>query len=172
MAATSSVCRANFVFIEVDGNSTYFTKVESVFRDVLEPLYGDQSKMISQIKLCSDRQCELLIADENPVGLIVYKKALQDEFAEFGVENSLELKTLLLIDAKKNSGKGFGTTLINRVIEVARKKHSNGVHVTVSEEVKTSKRFFSNKNFEIVHTWDGRYKPDSQEFLFFLRLAS
>ncbi len=167
-AIASTASSVDLEFVKVDGSSSYFSRVERVFREVLAPLYGDQSKMVSLIKSCEDRQCELLLADGAAVGLIVYKKLLQNEFAEFGVMNSLELKTLLLIDSKENSGKGYGTELINRVKKVAGEKCASGVHVTVSEEVKTSQRFFRHKGFSVLQAWEGRYKSDVKEFLFFL----
>jgi hypothetical protein len=82
-------------------------KIAFFFKEVLEPIYGSQEKALRKIREGEDRIC--LLATEstgNPVGVLQYKTELSNEFADLGIQNSLELKTLFVINAQENSGKG------------------------------------------------------------------
>lgn len=157
------------VFLEV-GNSKNIEKMEvvsEIFQRILLPLYGSQEKALKQIGEGADRRCYLLYEGEIPVGVIVFKTVLSNEFASFGIKNSIEIKTLFVVNSEENSGKGLGTDLVKKVIAEAEalKLGHESLHVTVSESKGDSLKFFKKKGFNVVHSWKGRYKEGVTEYL-------
>lgn len=160
-------------FVSVNGESPLFEKVRNVFLTSIAPLYGNQDKALGQIYESSDRTCELLLDEsDDPKGILVYKNDVQDEFADEGIENSLEIKTLMVVNPTENSGKGFGRRLMGRIIHIAEEKMSAGIHVTVSEEAEGPKEYFEHYGFNAVKTWEGRYAEGVREYLLFKSLKS
>lgn len=157
------------VFYKVGGRLQERMPVLSeIFNRVLQPLYGSQGKALGQIKRSEDRTCFLLYDGNNPVGVLQFKNAPTDEFAEFGVTNSIEIKSLFVNQSQSNSGRGLGSMLIGKLFEEVRKLPPHGgIHVTVSEDKQESLLFFQKKGFRIVHTWDGRYHKGKKEHLLF-----
>ncbi|PWU15671.1 MAG: hypothetical protein C5B45_01860 [Chlamydiae bacterium] len=144
--------------------------LREVFKKTLEPLYGSQEAALGKIEKGKDRTCTLLLNGEQPVGVLVHKNALSDEFQAFGISNSLEIKSLFLVDPEKNSGNGIGSALLDKVIAVAKELHAKSIHVTVSEKVQDSCGFFAKKKFKLVKTFDSRYQAGVKEHLFQLCL--
>lgn len=143
--------------------------VKKVFEERIKPLYGDQSNAVKQILERKDRRAELLVDDSNKklhVGLIVYKKKLQNEF----FNNTLELKTLLLVKPERHSRQGYGKMLLDRVTKIAKELNAAGVSVTVSEEMKSSLSFFEKHGFTVKREWQGKYKQNVTEYLLHLPL--
>lgn len=103
--------------------------VSRSFRSQIQPIYGDQSSAIRKLQEGTDRECEVLLNNGTPVGVLVYKKYLQNEW---GIKNALELKSLFLIHPELNSGNGFGTYLFNRVDDIAVEKQANSIFCTAS----------------------------------------
>ena len=59
--SSSSRQSHNYEFIRLKRSSPHFEKVEKVFRESLEPLYGSQDSSIEKIKAREDRKSELLL---------------------------------------------------------------------------------------------------------------
>ncbi|MFY7843075.1 MAG: hypothetical protein ACOVOR_03565 [Rhabdochlamydiaceae bacterium] len=155
-------------FYQVSGNSPLMTKMKEIFSKILEPLYGSQAKALKQIEESKDRKAFLLCADEstNPLGVIVFKDVLSDEFSSKGIANSVEIKSLFVVNSDQNSGKGLGTTLLTKIIEeTAKRLDPKFYNVTVSEDKKESLIFFLSKGFTIMHVWDGKYIKGKKEYL-------
>lgn len=150
-------------------DSEQMAVVEEIFNRILTPLYGPQAKAIQQIKEGSDRACYLLYEGANPIGVLVFKTVLSDEFKEYGVTKSIEVKSLFIDHAQENSGRGAGSALVDKLKkEVARLGlNHEGIHVTVSETKEESLAFFLKKGFAIVHTWQERYQPKTNEYLLY-----
>jgi len=146
-------------------DSIEFQIVQNAFDNQIAPLYGSQELALSKIKKAEDRTTEILFDEKIAIGLIVYKNSLQDEFKNKGCDKSLEIKTLIVINPKINSNKGFGSLLIARIIEVAKEKMANNIHVTVSSNAQSSLEFFRKKKFEIVEKWEDKYTEKSTEYL-------
>ncbi len=172
--AISSLLVQSPAFLRIGGghNMEKMTDVEKIFNEVLEPLYGPQTKAISQIQESKDRNCFLLYEDQtftNPVAVLCFKIDPTDEFAEFGIKQSVEIKSLFVYHPKDNSGKGYASRLVNKLKDelygMLTAGHAKSIHVTVSETVRESLEFFSKKDFEIVHTWNGRYIQGVKEHL-------
>lgn len=158
------------VFREVNGSSPQEMDVLSeIFRRILTPLYGSQEKAIGQIAISSDRKCFLLYEQETAVGVLVFKTVLSDEYAEQGVEKSIEIKSLFIDQSVQNSGRGLGSLLVDKVKQEVGKLGlgNSGIHVTVSETKEESLLFFRKKGFEIAYEWKGRYQPGTVEYLLY-----
>ena len=143
--------------------------VREVFKKSIEPLYGPQDDALDKISRSEGRKCRLLREENQYKGLVVYKTQLSDEFRTLGISQSVEIKTLLVINSEKNSGKGIGTKLLNKVIKFAQDLRAHAVHVTVSENRTDSLAFFKNKKFVIQKTFPDKYKKGVSEHL--LKLA-
>lgn len=143
--------------------------ISEIFHRILTPLYGSQDKAITQIRESSDRRCFLMCENEMPAGVLMFKTVLSNEFAEFGIQNSIEIKSLFVDNAAQNSGKGLGSALVDKLKEEVANLRLNetGIHVTVSETKTDSLLFFKKKGFTITHAWKDRYLPGVTEYLLF-----
>ena len=157
--------RTDFKFEIVDGTSPYFSAVKEEFENVIAPIYGDQSVALKRIADATDRFCEVLIKENVVNGILVYKSEPHGEFASFGAKSTLELKTLFVVNAKEQSGKGLGTLLINRIMEVAKNDKFDSITVTVSDTKTESLTFFQKKGFKHVESYKDKYKVGETELL-------
>ena len=154
--------KIKFINVSKDENKEHLALVKHVFTETLTPLYGSQESALSKISEGKDRTCELAILDDtnkSPVGIIVYKHELHNEFETMGKKNVFEIKTLFLLDARNNSGRGLGGQLLKRIEEKAKEKLIScekidkiNMVVTVSENKQESYTFFTKKGFENFHT--------------------
>lgn len=148
-------------FKVVDQQCCEFAKIESVFSKLIEPIYGSQDMALAKIGRGEDRICEALFEYEQPKGIIVYKKAL--------VDGNLELKTLCLIDPINDSRKGFGSILIDRVIDTARRRDANKIVVTVSLQA-NALGFFKRTGFVVIASEKDKYKSGIEEYTLELKV--
>lgn len=159
-----------FQFYAVNEQSRYFPVVKNAFEEIITPLYGDQRTFIDKIGESKDRKCELLFDKDTPVGLLVYKKQLQG--GPNSIRNSFEVKTLILLDPKKNSNRGYDTLLIERVQKLARRMAASSIHLTVSSVASLGKKFFEQQGFAVVEEWKNKYVPNSTEYVMKRQVAS
>ncbi len=124
-------------FYNLKQRSEYIREITSAFHKQIAPIYGDQMEALQKIVKGRDRECEVLVdkTSRKVLGILVYKTAPSMEYIQYGARNALELKTLFVVNPAKNSGKGIGSELENRINEIAREKFDN-LQVTVSEEKK------------------------------------
>ncbi len=122
-------------FVKTCADPSYFKIVQTAFKKMIQPIYGSQKSAIAKIKDSLDRTCELMFNYENPVGVLVYKNELQNEY---GLKKALELKTLFLFNPEKNSGHGFGSKLFRRIDEVAKEMKTQTIYCTASSKVEDS----------------------------------
>jgi WD40 repeat protein len=155
------------IFHHVAAKSPYMSTLTKIFERILKPLYGSQDKALSQIAEGKDRKCFLLYESENPSGVIVFKTDPSNEFEAVGIKNSIEIKSLFVVDSSNNSGRGLGTTLLGKIVEEAGpdKTHCESFHVTVSETKKESLIFFLTRGFVIRDIWKGKYQEGKSEYL-------
>ena len=146
--------RLSFVAVSDESESHLIPFVDDVFTKLIVPVYGPQEKALELIRRSADRHCDVLLVPTEstpcspaPLGLVVYKLQPTAEFAPCGLTNSVEIKTLCLADPSKSSGKGYGSALLDRVIEYAKSLNSNSLHVTVSDSRPDSRSFFIKKGF-------------------------
>lgn len=157
-------------FVSPRSDRKHMNAVRECFLSVLAPIYGEQESALRKIRFSEDRKCRVAYPfgreDQEPVGLVVFKRNPTEEHAALGLRNSLEVKTLLLLEANRTSGHGFGTELLSYVMSEAREAGARSVHVTVSDEVPQSIAFFLRRGFKNVTEWVGKYKAGVSEFLF------
>ncbi len=145
-------------FIRVDKNHQLFPQVRTLFEEVIAPIYGDQKDALEKIGEGKDRACEVLVQAEKINGIIVYKTRPTDEFAQYGAKNALELKTLFVVNASQNSGRGLGSKLLERVENAAKPAIFSSIVVTVSETKTESCEFFKKKQFVQVGELGNKFK--------------
>lgn len=95
----------------------------------------------------------------SPRGVLVYKTDLTDEY----VPSALEIKTLFVIEAEKNRGRGLGNKLLERALDYATQKQAKKITVTISSEKPESLRFFLKNGFSQVVELKDKYKIGETE---------
>lgn len=155
------------IFHQVNKSSPYMPELKEIFQRIIEPLYGPQDDALKKIGQAKDRACYMLYEGRRPVGVIVFKTELSNEFISSNIQDSIEIKSLFVVDSTNNSGRGLGTTLLNKIIEEGEKLkiHHQAFHVTVSETKQESLTFFQRKGFRIAAEWLGKYKDKTTEYL-------
>lgn len=148
-------------FVGVNKNHYLFPKVCALFKKIIEPIYGDQTADLSKIGESKDRACEIMTENNSPRGVLAYKTDLTDEYAP----SALEIKTLFVIEAENNRGRGLGKKLLDQVSNYAAKKQAKNIVVTVSSEVPESLRFFLNNGFSQVAELKDKYKIGATEYV-------
>lgn len=134
-------------FVPVAAGSFHFKTVQSTFKKLISHIYGDQKAALAKIKEGKDRTCEIMLNYHNPLGIVVYKNFLQNEY---GLSNALELKTLLLLNPQKNSGHGYGSRLFQRIDEVAKELGADMVYCTASSKVEDSIKCAMKNGYKIA----------------------
>lgn len=160
-------------FKPIRGNPARFNIISQSFREVLEPLYGPQKSALDKVAAGHDRRCRLAVEpDGQPCGVLVYKTGISNEMAKYGIKDSIEIKTLYLINAAVNSGKGYAGEMLSYIVKKASDMRAASVHVTVSEKVPQSLTFFTKKGFRLVKTFTGLYQTGVKEYLLHLPLVA
>ena len=143
--------------------------VEEVYKRVLEPMYGCQDVAVEKLRAGMDRDCRVAYDPKNDPstarGMLAYKLSPTFEHVSYGLENSFELKTFLLMNTDDDDAMGYGTELLRYAAAKGLEAGADTMHITVSEEVASSVAFFIRRGFTLVHTWNGRYKPGVNEYL-------
>ncbi len=139
--------------------------VTSYFNKLIKPIYGNQNKAVDKIKMGNDRFCEILLFDNEPAGILVYKKNLVNKFKNIPFEASLEIKTLLLTNPSKFSGISLASKLVARAKQVAKKLGANNLIVTVSSSKPESIIFFLKKGFSVAKVFKNLYLQGKDEYL-------
>lgn len=142
-----SVLSDHISFIKISSHPSLFKIVQSAFKKMIGPIYGDQSKAVAKIKEGKDRTCEIMLKHGNPLGIIVYKNSLQNEY---GLTEALELKTLFIFNPDRNSGKGLGSSLFHRIDEVAREMGTRLIYCTASSKVENSIKCAIKNGYQIA----------------------
>jgi hypothetical protein len=162
---------ANRYFELVKENTPEATLLVCYFDKIIKPIYGDQSLAFKKIFKGDDRIAYILYDEKTPLGILVFKKQLSNDFKDLGITGAFELKTLFIIDPEKNSGNGIGTVLLNKCIEEAKQLKAQSIIVTASEKKLESINFFKKKGFKIKAEIMGKYQTGISEFILIKNLA-
>lgn len=169
MMQLQSLTQSNRAFYQVGGKEhpEKMGVLTEIFNRILAPLYGSQDKALQQIREGLDRKCFLLYENEMPAGVLAFKTVLSNEFAQYGLKKSIEIKSLFVDQSQQNSGRGLGSALIDKLKEEVKLLDVpyEGIHVTVSEQKEESLMFFKKKGFSITHAWKDRYQKGVTEYL-------
>lgn len=143
----------------------YFQLLENYFRENIQPVYGDQSQILEKIKTGKDRTCEFLTFCERPVGVLIYKNQLSEEFSNFGIKDGLELKTVFLLERKTKTSGLFLCSLLSRAAQMVLQKEGECIFGTVSSKKLEVLKVMCKLGFNIVETFKGKYIEDVDEYL-------
>lgn len=157
-------------FMSISKTNPYSGIVTKLFQQRITDIYGDQSLPLSRIFDNGDRACELLFDEERPVGCIVYKLRPTNEFALEGIHNSLEIKTLVVLNFQTQSRKGYGYFLESRIAEKAKCVGARGIHVMVANWCPDSLNFFKKRCYGIIRAFGSKYQNNMLEFLHYKAL--
>lgn len=125
----------------------FYNLIKDAFKKFIEPYYADQSDALKKIHDAVDRSCEILFLNNLPIGFIVYKKSLQNEF---GLTGAFELKTLLLFNATKHAG--LGKILFRRAEVLANEYKAKYIYATVSHELLSLIKYMKKDGWSILKT--------------------
>ncbi len=148
-------------FTNIRSNPIFYKIVQDSFKNILKPIYGDQKKAVDKIKEGLDRTCEIMLNYENPIGIIVYKNSLQNEY---GLLQALELKSLFLFNPTRNSGHGFGSLLFQRIDQIAKEMSAKIIYCTASSKVENSIKCAQKNGYKIARVLE----TDNQNTLFLM----
>lgn len=153
-------------FEQVDGTCAHMKTISDLFQNTIAPLYGDQTDALKKIAEAKDRLSYLLLNENgNALGVLVFKRISSQEFETLGINKAIELKTLFVVDAGKNSGVGLGSQLLKQCLEYAESINAENIVVTVSEEKPESLKFFERKGFKKISAMQDKYKNGITEFI-------
>jgi hypothetical protein len=138
--------------------------IEDFILSQIQPLYGDTG-FLNKVKEGKDRTTEILFYETRPVGMIIYKHALCDEYASFGIEKAFELKTISLFEKKQKTAGLFLRLLMGRLAQQAEKSHSSSIVATVSSKKPEVLRAMLKIGFNVMGTFKDKYLIDVDEFL-------
>ncbi|MEM1312589.1 MAG: GNAT family N-acetyltransferase [Patescibacteria group bacterium] len=142
---------------------THYSFIGKVLDKYIKPIYGNQEKQLRKIKKGEDRTCKILLADKE-VGLLIYKTELSEEYSNYSIYGALEIKTLIVVDPDKNSGRGYGSRLLQEAFDYAKSLNAESVVVTVSSRKPESLEFFQKKGFDQVTHFADKYIKEIQNF--------
>jgi hypothetical protein len=154
---------------KVDRSRSLFSRIYDYFIHQIAPLYGDQKSSLAKIYDGSDRICELFqdSVSKEDLGLIVYKTTLSNDLADIGLYNTLEIKTLFVVNTKINSGRRIASTMLLRIAEYALSHSAQSIAVTVSSGKAESLAFFLCSGFKIKEIRENFYVYGLDEFFLF-----
>jgi len=160
-----------YEFVVVANHDGYYQSVKRTFEDTVEKWYGDQTTAIEKIKKSEDRQCLVLVENGSPVAILVYKVNPTSEFSRYDIENSLEVKTFMLINPDSKDSERHFVKLYSKVVDIAKQTHASGIHVTVSEKVTWTMSFLKKMGLKIRRCWKDRYVPGVREYVLYTQFG-
>lgn len=161
--------KQNLQFIDIQDYPFIFDHVCTFFNQEIAPLYGNQRQTLNKIFMGSDRTCEVLVSTDGKekLGIIVYKDILTNDFIDLGFTQAFEIKTLAVINSKKNSGRRIASHLLYRIGRKAINLTAKSVYVTVSSAKPESLAFFLKYGFTIAKLSRNHYVEGLDEFFLF-----
>jgi WD40 repeat protein/GNAT superfamily N-acetyltransferase len=136
-------------FTLADDNKGELAFLTDLFIKNAVQIFGQKIQSIKELALGKERHCWIFREKEFPVGVVVYKINLSDEYAKQGCKRSLEINSLCVFKPEYTK-KGFGSKLLNKAIEEAKKLQAFALHVIVSERQPQFLEWFQKKQFRVV----------------------
>jgi hypothetical protein len=137
--------KKNWYFLNLESNFYLSPLIEKIFREKIEPLYGDQTLAIKKILNCKDRACDILFFAGKFEGFVIYKKALQQEF---GLHDAFEIKTLLLLHPNKMAG--WGRCLFQRAEDIAKENMAKYIYGTISKKMQSMLVYLKKHGWSVL----------------------
>lgn len=156
----------SFYFERLGKNSDRLIRLlEEYFKENIQPLYGDQRAFLDKIKEGKDRTCEFLFCNNKPVGVLIYKNQLSDEFAESGILQGLELKTVFLLEKRKKTAGLFLYYLLSHAANLTLDKQGICMFGTVSSQKPDVLKVMCKMGFKIIEMFKDKYIKGVDEYL-------
>lgn len=131
-------------FVQLRRSESFADKVEKGLQKVLEPIYGDQRHFIKKLFDRDDRKGEVLLENDTPVGVLVYKRDLQYKFND--IRDFFEVLAIVIINPE-DSSKDYEIRLLDHAIDIAKDMHAKTVLLSVPKQ--SDSRSFEEKGFKI-----------------------
>lgn len=127
--------------------SSYYSFARNFYYDEVERL-GEKPRKFSQLTADDSRvQCELMLANENPVGMIVHRKVVKETCSYDKASNIFEVELCEL--SKKEDSPQYREKLVDRLISLGKKIGAQSVHLSLSKQSKTLAEEFRSRGFSI-----------------------
>ena len=133
-----------------------YKTLEGVAKNILEPLYGDQSKALREWFSGEGFKHAFVLVGGDEIEGFLSLKANQGK-------SYLKISTLVVLDRYKDAGRG--KKLLEKAKEVAKQLGYHQIIVTVSDSKQESLNFFIRSGFVIIDRKPGKYKPNSTEII-------
>ena len=131
--------------------------------EILQPLYGDQTKALNEWLTGSGfKHAYVLTENSKIVGLLSLKANPDKPY--------LKISTLVVVGGFK--GKGYGKTLLGQAEDFARQSNYPKIIVTVSETKSDSLAFFEGAGFNVIDKKVGKYQKDIAEIILEKEMSS
>ncbi|MDD3399741.1 MAG: GNAT family N-acetyltransferase [Candidatus Pacebacteria bacterium] len=124
--------------------------------NVLEPLYGDQSKSLREWFTGDGYKHAFVLDSEHGIAGFLSLKINPNK-------PYLKISTLFVFDGHKRLG--CGKKLLAKAVRVAKDLGYHRLVVTVSDKKPEAMDFFLHSGFSIIDKKPGKYRPDSTEFI-------
>lgn len=145
-------------------------RLESILEvnsDTIDGLRKDfQKEILEKTGLAT----EFLFRKGQVVGLISYCKNLKTITIANAPKQSFQIVTLLLGDPEICVGRGYRTTLLERLVKLAERNFSEGIHVWVKAEDVVAIEFYKKHSFKLFET--EKNESNKTRYLLFRDLAS
>ncbi len=139
--------------------------LEFIAFNALQPLYGDQSKTLSEWLTGDGFKKAFLMKDEegNSKGFVSLKIDPSKDY--------VKISTFFIFPGFR--GTGVGKCLIAWVITYVQNYNTyKYLKVTVSEDKPEALAFFQKHLFQVVEQYEGKYLPGKTEFVLYKELAN
>lgn len=136
-------------------SETRISHLEMLFKKHLEPICGSQKNALAAIKDGRSITCRLLQADEQPVGVVAYRRELTDRYREHGVKNCFEMTAFVAEDLNNGAMTyPYSSALLEKAIEKAQECGTKVISIVVSQKMDTLVNFLKKNHFVIKHTYE------------------
>ncbi len=159
MASASAGVSAAPRFLEISSSSPYYNTVMEKLKESKDFDFSNPTEEFDKIAQRQNRTIEVLIKENLPIGALVYKNSLDDQYPRIG--KCLAVRAFVLLNQDGEIG-DESSKLTERAIEVARAKHADGIYtktignqgyypILTSQSFKTARVWQGEKNIRLMH---------------------
>lgn len=149
ISSISSRYNAN-LFVTVRDSSPLFSKVSQLFKKYIEPIYEDQRTALQKIGEGKDQCCKVLLQNDEPVGLFVYKEPLQNISSSNLPESSLQIEHFLAVPLQEGADLTNQEKLLEKIVAIAQEKLARGIFLKISSKEERTIALFQRYNFHRI----------------------
>lgn len=131
------------------GREGRWETVQQLFREQIEPLYGAQGNLLKELPESETLKTRLLVAEKEPVGVLVYKTAKEDPHQK-QLGRYLEIK-VLHGDEKRPDARNF---LLDHLLDLAKEHKIDSLCIRTSKQAPLIP-FLGKNGFQVMEEKDG-----------------